>query len=229
MSKNLRNLHLKKKFWVLVFLVLVSQNCARQRDSLDDFEQARPILIQNLIRIATTPPNRVLSRAVNSDGSSTVVVNASDFESWSYLLFSSGTDGNSTNFDLAIQRFKLATNSGVTRSAGKGGGCKTNRTDWDTIVSQNLSATNLGCADSKFLADANLTESGVGGVPTNFPGNPALNDWYNYSIGNLAPNLNVYLVKTGDGSSIYLLQILKYYSSVGSSGYPTLKFKKITP
>jgi hypothetical protein len=51
--------------------------------------------------------------------------------------------------------------------------------------------------------------------------------WYNLDGNNrLFPTYNVFLVRI-DGSSVYKVQVLDYYSASGASGFPRIRFQKL--
>lgn len=206
---------------VRLFLILIfASNCARHGKPLEQWQQ---IPTAALVEIVSS---HIITVESQSDGSTITRFNATEQEKWVYFSFSQNKEiFDNVGWDLGIQRFKLSTNSGITNSTGLGGGCKTNTKDWAKAITS--SRETLGCPDSSIVIDSNVTETSVGGVATNFNGNKALTDWYNYSIGNLEPNGNIYMVRNFNGSRYFLMKVIGYYSVAGTSGYPSIQWKEL--
>ncbi len=205
------------RFILISFLVL---NCARHGESLEQWQQ---IPTAALVEIVSS---HIIAVESQTDGSTITRFNATEQEKWIYFSFSQNKEiFDAVGWDLGIQRFKLSTNSGITNSNGLGGGCKTNSKDWAAAI--NSTRESLGCSDLSIVVDTNVTETSVGGVATNFNGNKALTDWYNYSIGNLEPNGNIYVVRSFNGSRYFLMKVVGYYSIAGTSGYPSIQWKEL--
>ena len=161
--------------------------------------------------------------ADNEDGSHTVLVNATDPEEWIYVSLGQlrhmepEEPGTSVEWDLALQRFHYALNGGVT---GSGLG-------------------ELSIVEDAFLFDVNLApESGWStDAPDSTADENALPDyafetagdgWYEYDgTGHiLTPKRRVYVVRGAEGD-LFAIQILSYYSDVGSSGWPKFTVKPL--
>jgi hypothetical protein len=204
----------------LLLALLLVLNCARHGKPLEQWQQIPTVALVEIIS------SHIVSVEPQSDGSTITRFNSTEQEKWVYFSFSQNKEiFDNVGWDLGIQRFKFSTNSGITNSSGLGGGCKTNSKDWTLAL--NSSRGSLGCSDSSIVIDSNVTETSVGGVATNFNGNKALTDWYNYSIGNLEPNGNIYIVRNFSGSRYFLMKVVGYYSVAGTSGYPSIQWKEL--
>ncbi|TGL50479.1 heme-binding protein HmuY [Leptospira kemamanensis] len=210
-------------------LLLGFSFCARQKPALTDQDLYVNQLVTNLINASN--PNAldkiVFSRS-NGDGSVTTRFNATNLDFYIYFQFEANkqipfSEKDTLNWDIAFNRYKVATNSGETNRFGLGGACKSNTTDFATASS--TSATSQGC--STFTTDSAATTQGIGGAGSVFVGNPLVTEWYNYSIGELSPKPDIFLIRSGSGNSIYAVHVENYYSDAGTSGYPTIRWKKL--
>jgi len=137
-----------------------------------------------------------------------------------------------SRWDISFQRFKIGTASG-TSAAASGGACKANQTNFDAVAQ----VSTLGGASAPncpfFSVDQVLSaeSGGAGGSSTtSYSGNVALQEWYTYNIfgHTLSAKSDVYVVRASDGTRYYKVQMLDYYSSAGTSGYPKFRYKEIS-
>ncbi len=148
-------------------------------------------------------------------------------------LATGGLVGPAAGWDLAFQRFKIATNSG-TSGVGTGGACKTGKTDFDAV--HNLSeSTGSGAPDCPHFSADQALEGETGGTGGSsvivYNGSLPLREWFTYSIfgHTLAPKKDVYIIRASDSAKFYKLQFLDYYSAAGTSGYPRFRYQEIPP
>ncbi|WP_210410397.1 HmuY family protein [Leptospira levettii] len=216
------------KYIVFGILILFA-SCARQKAALTD----QDLLVNNLITsiINAGNPNAldkiVFSRS-NGDGSYTTRFNATNLDFYIFFQFEANkqipfSDKDKLTWDIAFNRYKVATNSGDTNRFGLGGGCKSNTTDFG--LASSTSASSQGC--TSFTTDISTTTQGIGGAGAVYIGNPLVTEWYNYTIGFLSPKPDIFLIRSGTGSAIYAVHIENYYSDAGTSGYPTIRWKKL--
>ncbi|MBN2797982.1 MAG: HmuY family protein [Deltaproteobacteria bacterium] len=146
------------------------------------------------------------------DGSFLTVVDAQDSLDWVYYAFTAADEvspaqpADSTEWDLAVRRYEIALNGGV---SGTGG------VEVATLAGQDFDALTAAPAEG-YVTD--LPDADEDGDPEY-----ALGDWFDYDSGThvLTPKDQVYAVH-GVGGAAYKLQVVDYYSSAGTSGYPKL-------
>lgn len=161
-----------------------------------------------------------------------IEVRATSRSAWTYCdLAISGTTTADGPWDLAFQRFQIATNSG-TSGSGSGGACNTGLTDINAVtgVSQFSGSTDGQCPNFQVDSLQNATIGDTGGSSTSsFNANPVMVEWYNYNSSThvLTSKNEVYVVRSSDGSTHYAVQMTDYYSDAGTSGYPSFRFKQI--
>ncbi len=203
----------------------------RMNQPLTDSDQ----LVQGLLltAIRSVDPNAVdkvvLTRS-ETDGSILTRVNATNENFYIYFSLTTNkqlpaSQAGSTTWDVAFNRYKLASNSGATNANGRGGVCLSNLTNFSQAST--TSPANQNCPPSAFVVDGNATTQGIGGVAGQFVGNPLLTDWFNYQIGNLTTKNQIFIIRSGDGSSFYTFRMENYYSEAGTSGYPLFRWRKI--
>lgn len=153
-------------------------------------------------------------------------VNATSTRCWMLFSLNSGgiqVDPNSINWDLRLRRFVIGTNSGSSGS-GQGGSCDTGLTDFANVTTGNRG----NCATlSNFKVDSNQSQDGAGFSDVNDSASPVLFDWYTYNNTILTAKNNVYVIRDSKGTSFFKLQMLDYYSSSGTSGYPKFRWAKL--
>ncbi|MDF3822095.1 HmuY family protein [Leptospira sp. 96542] len=218
------------RIFVLSFLFLFSF-CARQNKSLSDSDLLLNQLFVNIVNAGN--PNAldkiVYSRA-QADGSYVTQFNATNLDFYIYFQFTGNkqipfSDKDSTGWDIAFNRYKAATNSGETNRFGLGGACKGNIQDYNAAIG--TAAAGQNCSDANFILDQSTTTQGIGGAGAIFVGSPLVTEWYDYTIGFLSPQNEVFIIRSGTGSSYYAMRVEGYYSTAGTSGYPTIRWKKL--
>lgn len=139
------------------------------------------------------------------------------------------TDG-STRWDIGFQRFKISTASGTSGSLS-GGACRTGSSSFDSVVAVPAGGSSSPDCPHFALDESLSAEAGsaAGSSTTTYSGSPVLQQWYTYNISGhtLSARPDVYVIRSSDGSRFYKLQMLDYYSSAGTSGYPKLRFEEI--
>jgi hypothetical protein len=161
--------------------------------------------------------------ADNEDGSHTVQVNANDPEEWIYVSLDQlrhmepQEPGTSVEWDLALQRFHYALNGGVT---GSGLG------ELSIVEDAFLFDVNLA-PESGWSTDAPDSTADENSLP-DYAFETAGDGWYDYDgTGHiLTPKRRVYVVRGAEGE-LFAIQILSYYSDVGSSGWPKFTVKPL--
>lgn len=216
------------KIFVIGILICLSF-CARQKAALTDQDLLVNQLITNIINAGN--PNAldkiVFSRSIG-DGSFSTRFNATNLDFYIYFQFEGNkqipfSEKDTLTWDIAFNRYKVATNSGETNRFGLGGACKSNTTDFG--IASTTSAASQGC--SNFTIDVSSTTQGIGGAGAVYVGNPLATEWYFYTIGFLTPKPDIFLIRSGTGNAIYAVHIENYYSDAGTSGYPTIRWKKL--
>lgn len=215
--------------YVIVGILILFSACARQKSALTDQELFVNNLITSIVNAGN--PNAldkiVFSRAIG-DGSYSTRFNATNLDFYIYFQFEGNkqipfSEKDSLTWDIAFNRYKVATNSGETNRFGLGGACKSNTTDFG--VASSTSAASQGCTN--FSVDVASTTQGIGGAGAVYIGNPLATEWYFYTIGFLTPKPDIFLIRSGTGTSVYAVHIENYYSDAGTSGYPTIRWKKL--
>lgn len=215
--------------YVIVGILILFSACARQKSALTDQELFVNNLITSIVNAGN--PNAldkiVFSRAIG-DGSYSTRFNATNLDFYIYFQFEGNkqipfSEKDSLTWDIAFNRYKVATNSGETNRFGLGGACKSNTTDFG--VASSTSAASQGCTN--FSVDVASTTQGIGGAGAVYIGNPQVTEWYFYTIGFLTPKPDIFLIRSGTGTSVYAVHIENYYSDAGTSGYPTIRWKKL--
>ena len=217
------------RFLSIGCILLLTSFCARQESALSDQDLFVNQLVTNLINAGN--PNAldkiVFSRA-NGDGSYTTRFNATNLDFYIYFQFEGSkqipfSEKDNLTWDIAFNRYKAATNSGETNRFGLGGACTSNTTNF--AVASSNSASSQGC--NNFTVDVATTTQGIGGAGAVYVGNALVTEWYYYTIGNLTPKPDIFLIRSGTGLATYAIHIENYYSDAGTSGYPTIRWKKL--
>jgi len=159
--------------------------------------------------------------------SETFVINSSGSNTWKYFSFEKNdtitvTDPlNSTEWDLAFQRYRIKTNSGV---SGKGQGSAANsyrkgQTGFDGLILIPDTAT--------FTIDKPVEIAVQQGYST-YNINPELYTWFSIELATqgtqIVPSDYIYFVKTGTGKYAKVW-FKSYYSATNVSGYVTIQYK----
>lgn len=165
--------------------------------------------------------------SVGSSGSFTGEVDATSATAWTQCDFATGVavNGSSNAWELRFQRFKIASNGGVSGS-GNAAVCRTGQANLAAVTS--VSGLGGTCA---FTVDTNVSGSAAGGAAVTFTGNSLLADWYNYDENThiLSAKPDVYIVRSGETpAKYYKFQMLDYYNSTGTSGFPKLRWSEVS-
>lgn len=165
--------------------------------------------------------------STGSAGSFTGEVDASSSTAWTQCDFATGSavTGTSNAWELRFQRFKIGSNGGVSGS-GNAAVCRTGQTNLANVTS--VSALSGNCV---FTVDTNVSGSAAGGAAVTFTGNSLLADWYNYDENThiLSAKPDVYIVRSGETpAKYYKFQMLDYYNSTGTSGFPKLRWTEVS-
>jgi hypothetical protein len=116
-------------------------------------------------------------------------------------------------WDLAFQRYDIATNGGV---SGPGGMTV-------AIVDGTDLASVTAAPGGPWLADA------ADGDDTNDDPDYAMSGWYDYDVTThvLTPKPVVHVVRTPEGNT-FAIQVLDYYDAAGSSGWMQLRWRPLS-
>jgi hypothetical protein len=215
----------------ILLLIAFSIGCARENNSISEQSQfASQYLIQTLRAADPNSLDKVVFSKADTEGTTVTRINATNLDFYIYFSLQNNTQipaslSSSTTWDIAFNRYKISTNSGSTNSSGLGGSCLSNQSS--VASAAGTTRDNQNCADGMFTTDGKSSTQGVGGAVGEFIGNALLTDWYNYEIGNLTTKGKVYIIRSGSGSNYFAVKIESYYSDAGTSGYPTIRWKKL--
>jgi hypothetical protein len=159
--------------------------------------------------------------------SQTFEVNSTKSTAWKYFSFTKNdtvtiTDpANSSDWDLAFQRYRIRTNGGL---SGNGMGSaaysyKKGQAGFDAL--------NIVPDTTTFVTDVSISIAVQQGYAT-YIVNPALYTWFTLEFATqgtqIVPSDDIYIIKTGTGK--YAKVWLKsYYSATNLSGYVTFQYK----
>ncbi len=154
-----------------------------------------------------------------------LTIDASSYINWTYFNVSSGETvtpvdpENSTEWDLAFNRFKIKTNSG-TSGIGDAGIIDLGVQEFDSVTSVPMNYYFVDDSISINMGDSLASES-------HFSFNKLFYDWY--SMEGWPPTIlsrdHIYSVKNASGEGYSKLQILDYYDPTSSqSGFVTIKY-----
>jgi len=141
-------------------------------------------------------------------------IDARSRKDWVYFNFARGTavstSQDALDWDLALRRTDLLTNSGDTNSRGQGGAVDLDEVPLDEAV----------VPGGGYLQDATHDERGIE--------NPALHKWYNYNWTShiITSKNHTYALKTNTGE-VVLLTFVSYYCDDGSPGCVTFRYRYI--
>jgi len=210
-------------------LLLAGAACRSEPDGDPQLEA----LLQSLIEEAAEDTSGACD-ARSVAGGRELQVRSTSSTSTTYCSLSTGAriEPGAPDWDMSFRRFQLGTNSG-TSGGGDGGACRTGQTDFAAITSVPSSGGGSDYDCPTFVVDETLegTSGGLGGAsPIAFSGNAALKDWYAYDIftHTLSAKPEIYIVRGRDGSTYYKVQMLDYYDSAGTSGYPRLRWAEVS-
>lgn len=160
-----------------------------------------------------------ITNIIETGGAVVSQINASDSMSWVYIQLSSGKEvmpqdpQNSTDWDLALQRFQIKVNGGI---SGKGGVevALVRGTTFPALATAPQSSyvtDQQDSADEDLDPDYAFVQQGT---------------WYSYNAMThlLTPKDQVYVVRATTGAH-YKLQMSGYYDQAGSSGYPAFRWQ----
>lgn len=166
---------------------------------------------------AVAPPaeGRVGPHTVNEPregGGQLTTVDASDEVSWVYFDLETGAEievddpAEDLQWDLAFRRFHIATNGGVSGSAGSE----------VALLSQAFDEV-TETPNTGFIVDE------ADGDDENEDPDYAFRDWYDYNFMThvLTPQAQTYVVLTGSGN-VFKVALERYYDEAGTSGFPTV-------
>lgn len=162
-----------------------------------------------------------ISNTLEAGGSVVSRVNASDATAWVYVQMQTGKEVtpqdplHSTDWDIALQRFQIKVNGGV---SGQGSVAVALLTGTPfaslSIAPKDGYVTDLpDSADDGTEPDYAFTQGGT---------------WYDYNMTThvLSAKDQVYVVRSSAGA-YYKLQFTGYYDQAGSSGYPTFRWQSV--
>lgn len=112
------------------------------------------------------------------------------------------------SWDLALKRPVLRSNSGDGGYAGAGGSVRLDE-PFDAVTSADAAAAFE--TEAWFDADCNLLTDVTGAIATTFDG------WYDYKNTVVTPGAGTWLVRGGDGTSVFKLEVLDYYANPDGS------------
>lgn len=159
--------------------------------------------------------------------SQTFEINATSSTEWKYFSFESNdtvkiTDpSNSTDWDLAFQRYRIKTNSGKSGS-GQGGAANSELEGQSGYDELNIVPESLSYAVDDTVQIA------VNGGYAKYVVNPTLYGWFTMEMATMGtqivPSDQIFIVKTGKGK-FAKVWIKGYYSTSNVSGYVTIQYK----
>lgn len=143
---------------------------------------------------------------------STIMIDATNEDQWTYFDFSRGEqvkihDASSLEWDLAFRRGKIITNGGATNKFGQAGLINLGEVSFDAVESVPL---------KDFIPDKSTrTETE----------NPVLVQWYkyNYISHKLTARKNIYVMRTSDGK-FAKVQFLSFYCADKQPGCIQMKY-----
>jgi len=211
----------KKKLWrnlfivnlcVTIFLIglywlpikLEQMGGFLDKPSMKNKQASGPSRSSNAQSIAAVNPNLLPT--------STIVIDATNEEKWTYFDFSRGKqvkihDTSSLEWDLAFRRGKIITNGGATNKFGKAGLINLGEVSFDAVENVPL---------KDFIQDeATRTQTE----------NPVLLQWYkyNYITHKLTARDNVYVMRTSNGKYAKI-QFLSFYCADKQPGCIQMKY-----
>lgn len=141
-------------------------------------------------------------------------IDARSRKDWVYFNFTRGTavstSQDALDWDLALRRTDLLTNSGDTNPRGQGGAVGLDEVPLDEAV----------VLSGGYLPDATHDERGLE--------NPALHKWYNYNWTThiITSKMHTYALRTVTGE-VVLLTFVSYYCDDGSPGCVTFRYRHV--
>ena len=171
-----------------------------------------------------------LTTTDNGDGTFTAEIDATSETDWIYMNIQTGkqvmpeTPESSPDWDIAFQRFKVKTNSGI---SGSGDACayRLPNTTFDEVTGipagdclvDEADGDDVGEIDDfavSSLGDRNDTETGPWG--------------YNPIEHEVLPIDDSFVVKVNGGDAHYKLSFLEYYNEGGDAGFIVMRYAPVT-
>jgi hypothetical protein len=157
----------------------------------------------------------------------TFEVNSTSSTTWKYFSFAKNDTVavadplNSTEWDLAFQRYRIKTNSG---KSGKGAGAAANSYQKGQAGFDNLKSVP---DTSTFISDDIISIAVQQGYAT-YVVNPRLYSWFSIELAaqgtQIVPTDYIYIIKTADGKYAKVW-FKSYYSATNLSGFVTFQYK----
>lgn len=209
------------KYFFLVIGLLFFVSCEAKKPN--DSSAAALLILEGGFGLGgDTALNKVTTKE-ESPGVFLTTVNATSTRTWVFVnLNANGIQVlEADSWDLRFRRFLIGTNSG-TSGSGSGAACKTGITNFTAV-------TNATACSTSFQVDSMQSQTGGGGGAgdVNDSANPELFEWYTYNNTILTAKSEVYIVRGKDGVKKFKLQMRDYYSTAGTSGYPTFRWAKL--
>lgn len=150
----------------------------------------------------------------DEEGTRSTGIDATDYEVWHHFDLETGevVSADDERWDIAIQRFQIKLNGGV---SGDG---------------------NVDAAPIEDVSYEDVTAAPESGYVTDEPdadedGNPeyALGGWYNYDVSThiLTPAAVVYVIRSVEANP-HRFEVLDYYDDAGTSGHMSFRWTPIT-
>lgn len=159
--------------------------------------------------------------------SQTFEIKSTSSTEWKYFSFASNDTisvadpENSSAWDLAFQRYRIKTNSGLSGS-GLGGAANSYQK-----AQSGFDALTTVSDTSTFATDESMSIAIVQGYAT-YIVNPLLYTWFSLEFSaqgtQIIPSDYIYIVKTGTGKYAKVW-FKSYYSATNQSGYVTMQYK----
>lgn len=209
------------QYILIIFLSFFLMQCEQKKQ--EDTAAAALLILEGGFGLGEDTALNKVSTKEESAGVFLTTVNATSSKNWVFV----NLNGNGVqvleadSWDMRFRRFLIGTNSG-TSGSGLGGACKTGITNFSSV-------TNATACSTSFQVDSVQSQTGGGGGAgdVNDSANPEMFEWYTYNSTILTAKSEVYLVKGKDGTKKYKVQMTDYYSSAGTSGYPTFRWAKL--
>ncbi len=174
------------------------------KPSMKDKQTTGPSRNRDAQAVATVNPNLLPA--------STIVIDATNEEQWTYFDFSRGQqvkihDPSSLEWDLAFRRGKIISNGGATNKFGQAGLINLGEVSFDAVENVPL---------KDFIPDkATRTQTE----------NPVLLQWYkyNYISHKLTARKNVYVMRTSNGK-FAKIQFMSFYCADKQPGCIQMKY-----
>jgi hypothetical protein len=162
-----------------------------------------------------------IHNTLEADGVVLSRVNASDAMSWVYVQLRSGQEvqpqdpQRSTDWDLALQRYHVKVNGGISGSAGA-----------EVALISDAAFAAIGAAPAAGYVTDQADSADEDSDPDYAFAQRGT--WYSYNVMThvLTAKPQVYVLRAASGT-YYKLQFTGYYDAAGSSGYPTLRWQAI--